>query len=184
MEPTSAMTSSNGVVFIGLIESKPEQKSSFSILFSQGVLYQIGIEKLYDHKMEIKDEIATWVRAARKAAKLSGEALGAKLALELRTARGNTKGNISHWELGKHLPSIAQLIAVSKITGYPLPPSVLEKSGNEGDFGSAALEQVPSTLGYDFFFGHIVAALKDRDVPPHIQSAIITLLDTCPIRKR
>lgn len=134
--------------------------------------------------MEIKDEIATWVRAARKTAGLSGEALGAKLALELRTTRGNTKGNISHWELGKHQPSISQLIAVSKITGQPLPPSVLEKSASEGDFAAGVLEQVPAAPGYEFFFGHIVAALKERDVPPHIQSTIITLLDTCPVRKK
>lgn len=134
--------------------------------------------------MEIKDEIATWVRTARKAANLSGETLGVKLALELRTTRGNTKGNISHWELGKHQPSITQLVAISKITSQPLPPSVLEKSAGEGDFAAGIGEQVPATPGYEFFFGHIVAALKDRDVPPHIQSTIITLLDTCPMRKK
>jgi transcriptional regulator with XRE-family HTH domain len=184
MEPTSAMTSSNGVVFIGKIKSKPEQKSSFSILLSQVFLYLIGIENLYDLNMEIKDEIATWVRSARKSAGLSGEALGAKLALELRTARGNTKGNISHWELGKHLPSIAQLVAVSKITGYPLPPSVIDKSDGELQLASGLLDQPSATPGYEFFFSHIVTALREREVPPHIQSTIITLLDTCPIRRK
>lgn len=74
--------------------------------------------------MEIKERIANWVRASRKAAKLSGEELGAKLALELRTTRGHSKGNISHWELGKHEPSLQQLLAISKITGIPLPPEV------------------------------------------------------------
>ena len=134
--------------------------------------------------MEIKDEIATWVRSARKTAGLSGEALGAKLALELRTARGNTKGNISHWELGKHKPSIAQLVAISKITGQSLPASVLEKSNSETDLSAGMAQQVPAAPGYEFFFDHIVTALKERHVPPHIQSTIITLLDTCPIRRK
>lgn len=134
--------------------------------------------------MEIKDEIATWVRAARKQAKLSGEALGAKLALELRTERGNTKGNISHWELGKHLPSIGQLVAISKITGYPLPPSILTQGNDAQESFGALSEQVAATPGYEYFFAHITAALNERDVPPHIQSAIITLLDTCPPRKK
>jgi transcriptional regulator with XRE-family HTH domain len=134
--------------------------------------------------MEIKDEIATWVRSARKSARLSGEALGAKLALELRTTRGNTKGNISHWELGKHLPSIAQLVAISKITGQALPPSVMDKSESEIQLATGILEQPPAAPGYEFFFGHIIAALRDREVPPNIQSAIITLLDTCPLRRK
>lgn len=134
--------------------------------------------------MEINDEIATWVRDARKSAGLSGAALGAKLALELRSDRGNTKGNISHWELGKHQPSIAQLVAISKITGQRLPSSVREKGINEVDGADTELSKVPATTGYGFFFEHIVAALNERDVPPHIQSAIITLLDTCPLRKK
>lgn len=134
--------------------------------------------------MEIKDEIAAWVRTARKHAKLSGEALGAKLALELRTSRGNTKGNISHWELGKHLPSIAQLVAISKITGYPLPPSVMAKGFGADDFADQIKDQVSAAPGYEYFFSHITAALYERDVPPHIQSAIITLLDTCPPRRK
>lgn len=77
--------------------------------------------------MELKDTIAHWVRDARKSAKLSGEELGAKLALELKTERGHSKGNISHWELGKHQPSIQQLLAISKITTIPLPEVLLSK---------------------------------------------------------
>lgn len=76
-------------------------------------------------QMEIKDTIAQWVRKARKSANLSGEELGARMALELRTERGHSKGNISHWELGKHQPSIQQLLAISKITTIALPTEIL-----------------------------------------------------------
>jgi transcriptional regulator with XRE-family HTH domain len=132
--------------------------------------------------MEIKDEIAAWVRTARKHAELSGEALGRELALELRTTRGNTKGNISHWEQGKHQPSIAQLLAISKITAYPLPVSIRELHGGQADDFKTRAQRVKSaaTAGYEYFFNHVATALTEREVPPHIQSAIITLLDTCP----
>jgi phage repressor protein C with HTH and peptisase S24 domain len=78
--------------------------------------------------MDIQDTIATWIRDARKRAGLSGADLGAKLSLELGTERGHTKGNISHWELGKHQPSIEQLRAISKITGVALPADVFTTS--------------------------------------------------------
>lgn len=74
--------------------------------------------------MDIKVIIAQWVRTARTTAKLSGEELGAKLALNLKAERGHSKGNISHWELGKHQPNIEQLLAISKITGVPLPSEI------------------------------------------------------------
>lgn len=69
--------------------------------------------------------IATWVREARTAAGLSGTALGARLALELGTGRGNTKANISHWENEKHSPNLKQLLAISRVTGQSLPPDIL-----------------------------------------------------------
>ena len=164
--------------------SDPSRESSFSILSSQVFLSQIGLENLYDGRMEIKDEIAAWVRAARKSAALSGEALGGKLALELRTSRGNTKGNISHWELGKHQPSVSQLLAISKITGQALPASI--ERNVDALRASATPEKLKRSAppGYEFFLDHISTALADRDVPPHIQSAIITLLDTCPPKKK
>lgn len=178
------MTSSNADVFIGLRESMQEHKSSFSILSSQGFLSQNCIENLYDYKMEIKDEIGEWVRAARKHAKLSGAELGAKLALELRTTRGNTKGNISHWELKKHLPSISQLVAVSKITAFPLPASILENHTDAGAAQKLGGDAAVTAPGYEYLLGQIVAALSEREVPPHIQTTIITLLDTCPLRAK
>jgi len=69
--------------------------------------------------------IAGWVRDARTAAGLSGTALGARLALELGTDRGNTKANISHWENEKHSPSLKQLLAISRVTGRSLPTEIL-----------------------------------------------------------
>ena len=69
--------------------------------------------------------IACWVREARTAANLSGSALGARLALELGTERGNTKANISHWENEKHSPNLKQLLAISRVTGKRLPPEIL-----------------------------------------------------------
>lgn len=72
-------------------------------------------------EMNINTVISKWVRAARDHAELSGEQLGIRLALELGTERGNTKANISHWEMERHQPSMLQVLAISKITGLPLP---------------------------------------------------------------
>lgn len=91
--------------------------------------------------MEIKEKIAHWVRSARKDANLSGDELGARLAIELRTARGHSKGNISHWELGKHQPSLQQLLAISKITGVPLPDEITSKFGSASN--TAARPVIP-----------------------------------------
>ncbi|WP_229414794.1 S24 family peptidase [Massilia aurea] len=75
--------------------------------------------------MELNTTIAGWVREARTGAGLSGTALGARLALELGTERGNTKANISHWENEKHSPNLKQLLAISRVTGRSLPPDIL-----------------------------------------------------------
>ena len=75
--------------------------------------------------MEIKQVIADWVRLARTEANLSGEQLGVKLALELGTDRGHTRANISHWETQKHEPSLQQILAIIKITGKSLPPTII-----------------------------------------------------------
>lgn len=74
--------------------------------------------------MDMKTEIAAWVKAARKHAGISQEELGAKLALDLGAERGFSKANISHWETMKHGPSLEQLLAISRITGYALPESI------------------------------------------------------------
>lgn len=82
--------------------------------------------------------IADWVREARKAAELSQEGLGVKLALELGEERGYTKANISHWETRKHSPNLRQLMAISKITGRPLPQEVLVSIGGASQAASPA----------------------------------------------
>lgn len=99
-------------------------KSSFSIPNRQVFLSPRCIDRLYDGLMDIKTIVATWIRTARESAELSGEQLGMRLEHELGTKRGHSKANISHWELGKHQPSLQQLLAISKITGSPLPPEI------------------------------------------------------------
>lgn len=74
--------------------------------------------------MELKEIIAKWIRSARASAGMSGADLGAKLALALGTPRGHSKANISHWETGKHSPSLLQLLTISKITGQSLPDEI------------------------------------------------------------
>jgi transcriptional regulator with XRE-family HTH domain len=76
--------------------------------------------------MEIKQIIAHWVKQARTEMGLTGAQLGARIAIELKSDRGNTRANISHWETGKHEPSIQQLLAIAKITGKSLPPSITD----------------------------------------------------------
>lgn len=74
---------------------------------------------------ELKQMIAAWVREARRNAKLSQEALGIKLALELSAERGYTKANISHWENSRNEPNLQQLIAIAKVTNTQLPKVLL-----------------------------------------------------------
>jgi transcriptional regulator with XRE-family HTH domain len=100
-------------------------QSSFSILGSQAFLSHQRIEGLYDSAMDIQDIISKWLVEARTAAGLTGEQLGTKLQLLLPDRKGNTKGNISHWETKKHQPDIEQLIAVSQITNKRLPSELL-----------------------------------------------------------
>lgn len=83
--------------------------------------------------MDINETVSRWVRAARTHAKLSGEQLGARLAIELGTPRGHSKGNISHWELAKHRPNLQQLIAISRITGFSLPNEILASQPANSD---------------------------------------------------
>lgn len=58
-------------------------------------------------------DINDWVVAARKHKGWTQTQLGERL--------GRTKGNIGHWETGKHAPSIEQLSQISTETGFPLP---------------------------------------------------------------
>lgn len=60
--------------------------------------------------------ISQWVKEARTKWGRSQEAL----ALELNV----TKGNVSAWEHGRHRPKLEQVLAISRLTGHPLPPEV------------------------------------------------------------
>lgn len=75
--------------------------------------------------MNVKESIAEWIKKARATAGLSGAGLGRELELALGDARGNTRANISHWETGKHEPSLHQIVAIVRITGVGLPNEVL-----------------------------------------------------------
>lgn len=61
-------------------------------------------------------DINSWVRAARSKAGKSQEALASAL--------GVTKGNVSAWENGRHKPKLEQVLAISRLTGYPPPPEL------------------------------------------------------------
>lgn len=58
-------------------------------------------------------EINEWVKAARKHKGWNQTELGDVV--------GRTKGNVGHWETGKHTPSLEQIAAISVATGYPMP---------------------------------------------------------------
>lgn len=87
---------------------------------------------------DLQTTIAEWIRAARKDAGLSQDALGAQLALQLGDPRGFSKANISHWETCKHAPNIRQLMAISKITGRPLPDEIIDSTQTAGADTEAA----------------------------------------------
>jgi transcriptional regulator with XRE-family HTH domain len=101
--------------------------------------------------MDLKDMIAEWVKAARTSAGLSGAALGAKLELELgSSSRGHTRANISHWETGKHEPSIQQILAIVKITGMGLPEAVVSamRAGTSGSEEKSQGNVIPVTAAH------------------------------------
>jgi len=59
-----------------------------------------------------REGIGQWVRAARKHKRWTQT--------QLAKAMDVTPPNISHWENGHHRPSYAQLVRISRLTGYPL----------------------------------------------------------------
>jgi phage repressor protein C with HTH and peptisase S24 domain len=73
---------------------------------------------------DLKQLLADWIRQARKAAGLSQEDLGARLALDLGDDRGYTKANISGWENLRHSPNLKQLMTIAKVTGIGLPAAI------------------------------------------------------------
>lgn len=63
-----------------------------------------------------ESEIALFVRAARKALKLTQEQFGDKF--------NRTKANANAWELGRHEPAFSLLKVMSFESGVPLPASI------------------------------------------------------------
>lgn len=61
-------------------------------------------------------DIAKFVRAARKKLEMSGDTLAAIF--------GQTRGNVSAWENGRHEPPYATLLKLSDMAGLPLPGQV------------------------------------------------------------
>nr|WP_315401778.1 helix-turn-helix transcriptional regulator [uncultured Duganella sp.] len=100
--------------------------------------------------MDIEAKIASWIKAARNGAGLSGDALATRLSFELGGARGNTKANISHWETGKHSPSLEQLLAIVKVTGKGLPEEVIRAMVGDGE--------IPATQAAGPALGEVVSA--------------------------
>lgn len=69
--------------------------------------------------------IAVFVKAVRVAlGGISQEKLGERL--------GRTKGNVSHWEIGKHKPPYKFLVEMSRISGEPMPMVCTDKALTNG----------------------------------------------------
>lgn len=87
------------------------------------------------------DFSAEWVKAARAKAGLTLEQLGELV--------GRTKANVSHWEKGKHSPSYAQMLVLSRVTGHPLPSGADLVFEDPLKLGNAVGEHPtpPDTLG-------------------------------------
>lgn len=75
--------------------------------------------------MELKTQIANWIKRAREDANMSGTDLALKLTMEMRTDRGYSKATISHWEHGRHSPTFVELLALVRVMGKSLPDEVV-----------------------------------------------------------
>lgn len=65
--------------------------------------------------------VATFVRAARAAMQETGDVFGERF--------GTKKGNVGAWEAGLHEPSYASLVAMSNLSGVPLPGTEIIRAG-------------------------------------------------------
>lgn len=65
-----------------------------------------------NREAQFNHEVAARIREARKAADLSQEDLGAKI--------GMSKVGFGHYERGTHLPSLWQMLELSRILGRPV----------------------------------------------------------------
>lgn len=79
-----------------------------------------GKENQYHRLMGIQKIISSWIKRSRLEAGLTGEQLGEKL--------GVSKQNISHWETGKHDPSVSQVVKIGEICKARLPNELSTES--------------------------------------------------------
>lgn len=103
-------------------------------------------------------DISEWVKAARKHKGLTQP--------EFAKAMQRSKANVSHWELGKHEPSLSQLKQMSQITGYSLMPllaDVIESVAPARLFRD--LDQVESAV-----LTRIRAVFTESELPALLQS--------------
>lgn len=70
--------------------------------------------------MDIQDVIAIWIKRSRLDAGLTGEQLGERV--------GVSKQNVSHWETGKHDPSVSQVVKIGEICKAKLPKELSTES--------------------------------------------------------
>jgi len=97
-----------------------------------------------------------WVRSARQLAGLTQEQLGNHL--------GMTKGNVSGWENGRHLPSFDQMLKISEITRQPLPAGAQQATETSAEYVGFARSprRIPvigtAKLGGDGFYEEISTA--------------------------
>lgn len=91
--------------------------------------------------------VATFVRAARAATGLTGQAFGEKVQTE--------KANVSSWEKGLHEPNFDKLMAISRLSGVELPGTGSSTNMRTPVVGDARLgaegffEVTPATNGSD-----------------------------------
>lgn len=77
------------------------------------------LDFLYHLRMQ---NIAKWVKAARAHAQFTQTQLADRV--------HRSKGNVSHWEQGKHLPTYEMMMLIAQVTGYPLPQSQPKEPSN------------------------------------------------------
>lgn len=77
-------------------------------------------ENQYHPKMDIQDIVSAWIKKSRLDAGLTGEQLGERI--------GVSKQNVSHWETGKHDPSVCQIVKIGEICKAKLPRELSTES--------------------------------------------------------
>lgn len=132
-----------------------------------------GLAFLYSAPMGI----AEWVRAARKHKGLSLQQLG--------DALGRKRATVGHWETGTNEPSYTQMLAISELTGYPMPnvmpadPLAAQLASTEGfraeDTPHLTVEQLGSMAVLPARFW---VPLWDDALAPRAPKGTVVMFDT------